>query len=88
MLSLCKERTCPCEAVLVLAVLGSAALDGLGAFRGGGRKRGMQPAPSEETKTSPWLELKTSWTAAGPELTLTALFHVVWHRGGTAAKAF
>lgn len=65
----CKERSCPCEAALVFALLGSAALDGLGAFRGGGRKRGVQPTPSEET--SPWLELKTSLAAAGPELTLT-----------------
>lgn len=63
----CEETKRPREAAPVLTAAGSGVLDGFGSFRGGGRKRGVQPAPLEET--SPQLEPKTRWAAGEPELT-------------------
>lgn len=64
----CEETKRPREAAPVLTAAGSGVLDGFGSFRGGGRKRGVQPAPLEET--SPQLEPKTRRAAGEPELTL------------------
>lgn len=63
----CEETKRPREAAPVLTAAGSGVLDGFGSFRGGGRKRGVQPAPLEET--SPQLEPKTRRVAGEPELT-------------------
>lgn len=63
----CEETKRPREAAPVLTAVGSGVLDGFGSFRGGGRKRGVQPAPLEET--SPQLEPKTRQVAGEPELT-------------------
>lgn len=65
--SRCEETKRPREAAPVLTAAGSGVLDGFGSFRGGGRKRGVQPAPLEET--SPQLEPKTRRVAGEPELT-------------------
>lgn len=65
--SRCEETKRPREAAPVLTAAGSGVLDGFGSFRGGGRKRGVQPAPLEET--SPQLEPKTRRAAGEPELT-------------------
>lgn len=63
----CEETKRPREAAPVLTAAGSGVLDRFGSFRGGGRKRGVQPAPLEET--SPQLEPKTRRVAGEPELT-------------------